>query len=141
MNANGIAANLARNPVVGGVLVLGGVIAFAWWMWGEKLAALGNKFNPASPDNLASQAANALTQAVTGNEHSTLGTAIYDLFHPEPSVSPIYLVIFPDGAKHAVDSKDVQAGGVFVYSGVRYRLDVRADGKRYAIRLSSSGSW
>lgn len=140
MSGNSFAANLARNPVVGGVLVIGGAIAFAWWLWGDKLAALGNKFNPSSPDNLASQAANAITQAVTGDDNATLGTAIYDWLHPEQSVSPIYLLIFPDGAKHAIDSKDIQSGGVFVYLGARYRMELR-DGKRYALRLGSSGLW
>ena len=40
--------------------------------------------NPASPNNAAYRAANSVFGSVTGNTVDTIGTALYDVFNPDP---------------------------------------------------------
>jgi hypothetical protein len=104
-------AGLARNPVVGGVVVLSALSGVAWFFFGEDIKRALQKFNPASDQNLAYSGASGIVQAVTGDPDATLGTAIYEWFNDDPPInSPIYMVTFPGGARHAVDSATVSGG-------------------------------
>jgi hypothetical protein len=104
-------AGLARNPVIGGVVALAALGGIAWAFFGDDIKKALNKFNPASDQNIAYSGVNEAVQAITGDANTTLGGAIYDWFHTAPDVnSTIYMVAFPDGAKHAVDSATVSGG-------------------------------
>lgn len=75
-----VADALARNPglglVVGGVLVAG----LAWWLFRDKLAAVGQAINPASDQNIVNKAVTAAGAALTGDDSFSLGSWLYDKF-------------------------------------------------------------
>ena len=49
---------------------------------GDAAAAVGTAVNPVSDQNLAYKGANAVVQAVTGDQSTSLGSKIYDWLHP-----------------------------------------------------------
>jgi hypothetical protein len=62
---------------------------------------------------------------------SAIGTGLYDLFHKDQTgilTSKTYIVLFPDGQKHAVDSYYVGSTGKFTYAGRAYQLMISKDG-------------
>jgi len=67
--------------IAAGVVVLG-----AWYLKrqaGEALEKAGEAVNPTSDQNLAYQGVNSVGAAVTGDEHFSLGSWIYELTHEE----------------------------------------------------------
>jgi len=72
-----------------GILAIGVVAGVGIYLAKKQLAsaaaAVGTAVNPLSDQNVAYQASNAVTQAVTGNSTDTLGTALYALFNPGSS--------------------------------------------------------
>lgn len=75
--------------VVGGLVVLGGLLYFGVRKIagalpsGSQVAGALNYVNPASPNNIINRGVNTVVETVTGRPGETLGTWIYDLFHPE----------------------------------------------------------
>jgi hypothetical protein len=100
--ASEVAGGLARNPVVGGVLVLAVVGGIVWWRWGDDLrtffkgagkvgGAVGDAVNPLSRvigmGEKIVRGAKAVGSAVS-DEHWTLGGAIYDILRPYDPNAP-----------------------------------------------------
>lgn len=50
---------------------------------GDAVTSALTAINPASPDNLAYQGANAVTRAATGDQSGTFGTKLWEFFHPD----------------------------------------------------------
>lgn len=50
---------------------------------GEAAKDLGNAINPTNPDNIFYTGVNAVGESITGDEHWTLGAAIYEWTHDE----------------------------------------------------------
>jgi hypothetical protein len=75
-----------------GIVVIGGVLYFfgkkLLGAAGDALATVGTALNPVNEKNLANRAVGAIGAAVTGDEHWSLGGAIYDLFHPYDPNTP-----------------------------------------------------
>lgn len=67
LNASGVIA-------IGAVAAVAGV---AWLLWSKRAAIVG-AINPASPDNLVNRGVSAIVQAVTGDEHQTVGGLVFD---------------------------------------------------------------
>lgn len=70
---------------------------------------------------------------------SAVGSGLFDLFHPDPvGETTFYLVTFPDGVRHSVPSRSVNAKGIFqlpsFYGNKRWQLLVR-DRVKYAAAL------
>ncbi len=63
-------------------LVLAGVGVFVY----RKLAA--GAFNPANPENVVNQGANAIVQSATGDKDQTVGGLIFDWFNPSAGLAP-----------------------------------------------------
>jgi hypothetical protein len=61
-----------------GIVVIGGV---AYWLYQHR-EAIGNAINPLSDKNLASRAADAFTQKMTGDPTQTVGGWLFDFFNP-----------------------------------------------------------
>lgn len=64
------------------MLVVVAVIAYLLYQVFEFFKNNKEKFNPVSDKNLAYQGANAVVQAVTGDDNATVGTWLYDWFNP-----------------------------------------------------------
>lgn len=47
----------------------------------EVVKDAGQAINPVNPDNIFNSGVNSVLQAVTGEEHATLGTKIYEWLH------------------------------------------------------------
>lgn len=63
------------------ILAIGAVgIAGAVLYFGAR--KVGAAVNPANPDNVVNRGVSAIGAAVTGEKHFSLGSAIYDFFHP-----------------------------------------------------------
>jgi hypothetical protein len=85
------------------------------------LGTLGAVFNSASGGSFASLG-------------QWLGDKTFSIFHPSRDRDMLtYLVIFPDGSKHAVNGTDVDDDGYFSYSGRRYRLGINQANQNVAI--------
>ena len=80
---------------------------------------LGNTADAASGGALASAGEN-------------IGGALFDFFN-EPSDLVTYAITFPDGARHAVNSSDVDKSGHFTYAGQNYLLKVDGLGYKFAV--------
>lgn len=66
-----------------------------------------------------------------------LGDTLYSWFgHQVNPNAPIYLVMFPDGKRHAVDSNAIDQSGYFTYQGIRFKLGMMS-GQRAATRVST----
>ncbi|WP_250655059.1 hypothetical protein [Alkalimarinus coralli] len=67
-------------------LILVGVgVAGAWYMKNKTVEAVGDvaeAINPVNQENIFYGVANAITQKLTGDEHDTFGTWLYDFFNP-----------------------------------------------------------
>lgn len=85
----------------------------------------------------------AAASAVTATGEA-IGGSLYEYFHPDAAGDPTnYLVTFPDGVRHQVPSRSVNADGTFVNVGAppvyagdgkTYRLTVRkTDGFKFAV--------
>lgn len=79
---------VSANLVVGTVAVIAtGAILYMVFRKGGTLqnaaGAVVNAINPASPTNVVSLAANAITQTVTGDPSTSFGSFIYDLLNPD----------------------------------------------------------
>lgn len=67
------------------------LVAVAWYIKkklgaaGEKVVQAANAVNPLNHDNVFAKASNFATVKLTGDQHATLGTKIYDWFHPDTS--------------------------------------------------------
>lgn len=55
---------------------------------GEIAAKVGNAVNPVSDTNVAYTGVNKVGQVLTGNDSWSLGSAIYDIFHPYDPNAP-----------------------------------------------------
>ena len=68
--------------VAGGVALV--VIGFAYMKSaaGDALAAAAPLVNPTDPNNIVNQGVTGVVQAVSGDPNASLGTKLYDLFHP-----------------------------------------------------------
>lgn len=71
---------------IDGVMVLAVLAAAGAVYLHSKAAAIKTAVDPTSHDNLANRAVNGIGEAITGDEHWTLGGAIYDLTHDEVSL-------------------------------------------------------
>ena len=56
---------------------------------GEVASAAVDAINPASQTNIVNRGFNAVTQAIAGDPNWTLGGAIYDWTHPDPSKAQV----------------------------------------------------
>lgn len=67
-----------------------------------------------------------------------IGSGLFDLFHPDAAGESLYYTAtFPDGARHAIPSGSVDAGGRFSYAGLRYQLVTQKEtGLRVAVRTT-----
>lgn len=69
----------------GGVATLAGIAAvggLGLWLYANR-KEIASAVNPASDKNLVYQAANTVTQAVTGQKGASFGSWLYDVFHPD----------------------------------------------------------
>ncbi len=67
--------------IAAGVVVLG-----AWYLKkkaGDTVQEAANAVNPTNPDNIFYGGVNEVGSAVTGDEHFSLGSWIYDITHDE----------------------------------------------------------
>lgn len=68
-----------------------GIIAYTLWQKKGSITAaagaVGTALNPVSDQNLAYKAANAVTQALTGDSGATLGTKLWELVNPGQAAS------------------------------------------------------
>lgn len=128
-----VADQLAKNPAVP-LLLVGGLVAAVLY---AKRKEIAKAFNPVSDQNLAYKGASAVAGALTGREGS-LGSIAYDIVHgtDTQSASVFYIVEFPGGIKHAVDSSQVSNSGQFKRDGVTYELRSSSSGK-FAVPVSS----
>lgn len=78
-----LAQNQGLGLVVGGVLVVG----LVWFLFRDKLAAVGTALNPASDRNLAYRGVNAVGSAVTGEPDFSLGSWLYDVFNVDANLA------------------------------------------------------
>lgn len=70
-----------------------GLVGYVYWQSRQDVITVTKKaadaveevvkkgVNPVSHDNYANRAVNSVVQAITGDEHATLGTKIYDWLH------------------------------------------------------------
>lgn len=56
---------------------------------------LTKTLNPASPDNIANQGANAIVAAVTGDANQTVGGAVFDTLHTGAGLAPGEKLVAP----------------------------------------------
>jgi hypothetical protein len=71
-----------------------------------------------------------------GELGSKIGLSLYDWINPNAGAgitSTDYIVTFPDGVRHAVNSQNVDAGGAFLYGTRVYTMKKDAAGKLYAV--------
>ena len=84
----GILKALARNPVIGGALVVGAV----WFVYGRRLreeaASVINVVNPASEDNFMFRSVNTVGELFTDDEDFTLAGWLWKLTHPGVKLTP-----------------------------------------------------
>jgi hypothetical protein len=67
--------------------------------------------------------ANALSGGTLASGGEALGGWLYSAFNKTPDpTAPVYIVQFPDGAKHGVDSNNIDGSGYFSYAGQRFKL-------------------
>jgi len=64
--------------IVALVLAAGGI-----WYARRVVGAVGNAVNPVNPDNIFYGAASGVTQAITGDDDDTFGTALHKWLNPE----------------------------------------------------------
>jgi len=131
-----------KNPVIigiAGVVVVGGVglLVYKLISGGFKAVADINKGTPYEGAGVAGTLGN-VTNQVLGGAPQTIGEAIggglYSIFGSNPDVSSVtYIVNFPDGMRHAVDSAQVDGNGNFIFNGSRYTLTDR-NGAHYAFK-------
>jgi hypothetical protein len=99
------------------IVIIAGLGALAVWFVSKKLGAAGQAVLNA-PAALGSK----------------IGISLYDWIHPNTvGESVFYVVTFPGGARHAVASGDVAAGGGFMFQGVPYYLKADASGNKFAV--------
>jgi hypothetical protein len=82
-----------------------------------------------------SKAAAALV-SLPGQFGSKIGVTLYDWIHPDEGsilTSPDYIVTFPNGDRHAVNSRSIDVNGAFIYQGRVYTMKRDAAGKNYAV--------
>ena len=75
----------------------------------------------------------ATTAAITAPGKAA-GNIIYDLLNPgagNRATSIVYIAVFPDGSKHAVDSADVASDNTFTWA---------ADGQNYTLFQGVAGN-
>jgi hypothetical protein len=86
---------------------------------GDKVTAYGGRGVVGS---LGAEA-NALSGGSLASAGESLGGWLYSAFNKTPDpTAPVYIVQFPDGAKHGVDSNNIDGSGYFSYAGQRFRL-------------------
>jgi hypothetical protein len=70
--------------------LVAGLAALAWWKKDAikaAAAAAGDAVNVTSDKNLAYRAANALTEAVTGDANTSFGSKLYDWLNPGTDIN------------------------------------------------------
>lgn len=81
-----------------------------------------------------SDAKGALTTA-----GEAIGSGLFDFFHPDQlGETTFYIVTFPDGVKHSVPSRSVDANGLFTNKNLA--PNYAGDGKRYRILVATNGT-
>lgn len=95
--------------------IMGAVAWFLWRLFGKTVATVEAGYNVA--------------RTGTTNIIETL----FPLVNPGSMIT--HAVTFPDGARHAVPGESVSSNGIFLYNGIRYRIMVKADGFKVAIRV------
>jgi len=74
----------------------------------------------------------AAVGSVLTSTGSAIGSGLYDFLHPnEMGETTFFLVIFPDGVRHAVPSKSISPNGVF--RNANLSLTYAGDGLTYQI--------
>jgi len=73
-------------------LVLLAVGGAAWYVY-KKLGA--GALNPANPNNVVNQGANAIVQAFTGDKNQTVGGGAFDWLHPDAGLAPGETLVGP----------------------------------------------
>lgn len=153
MSALALGFKVSRTDVV--VITIVGVVALAGAYYIAKygLDALGgvfsgnNKLTKDTPYEGAGVAGTlgAATNNVLGGAPQavgeSIGSGLFSLFNPSAdslASSVTYIVKFPDGAKHAVDSSNVDGSGQFTYAGLRFQLGI-VNGSKVATQVYSSG--
>lgn len=66
------------------LILLGVGVGLLWYtkrQAEEAVESVGSAINPVNPDNIFNRGVNALGEAITGDEHWTLGGAIYEAVH------------------------------------------------------------
>lgn len=109
---------------IGIALALAGVAAllYARGVLPGAVQAAGNAVNPLNPDNVFSQGANALAQAVTGNSVDTLGTMLASGYSDQVGreITEPYVIGDRHGSGLSMDEflgNPFDVAGVHIYEG------------------------
>lgn len=104
------------------ILVGIGVLA-AYWLYKKASGVVSG----------AASAVEAGVSHAYGGAVNSVADVLTSMFGPpQPGMTVDYIVMFPDGASHAVPSTNVDSNGNFIMDGTTYQLLVGSDGKKYA---------
>lgn len=128
------------------VVGVGAVIALV--VYGRKLfSTAGTPYANTGAVGAVANVVDLASGRVLSDTGATIGESIYNWFNP-PSSSPdiYYSVQFPDGGKHSISARDIDASGYFtpnraVYTwsdGTRWRIGINSGGIRVAVPADSS---
>lgn len=102
---------------------------------GDNALTKGTAYEGAGIAGTLGAGANAISGGLLAQVGSWIGDKAFNAFNPSKDRDMLtYLLIFPDGAKHAVNGSDVDDAGYFRYKdGKRYRVVVNQANQNVAI--------
>jgi hypothetical protein len=122
----GVVYYLGRKTIADAAAGLGGIVS------GDNALTEGTDYQGAGVAGTLGAATNAASGGLLAEAGSWIGGKVFDIFHPSAGLMQTFIVNFPDGSKHAVNSEDIDSSGRFLYAGRRYQLVTDGAGMKSA---------